>query len=115
MNYGLHAGIAASLAHPIDVVVVCVGDGGFTMGETELATARRYGARLVVLLFNNGQFGSVRVHQERRYPGRGIGTDLTNPDFLMLARSYGAHAESVGTTEEFEPAWGARTAAARQP
>ena len=68
-------------------------------------------ARLVVLLFNNGQFGSVRAHQERRYPGRGIGTDLTNPDFLMLARSYGAHAESVGATAEFEPAWRRATAA----
>jgi len=105
MNYGLHAGIASALAYPDRLVVVCVGDGGFTMGEMELATARRYGTRLVVLLFNNGQFGSVRAHQERRYPGRGIGTDLTNPDFLALARSYGAHAESVGTTAEFEPAW----------
>lgn len=105
MNYGLHAGIAAALAHPERLVVVCVGDGGFTMGEMELATAQRYGAQLVVLLFNNGQFGSVRAHQERRYPGRGIGMDLTNPDFMMLARSYGAHAQSVATTAEFEPAW----------
>jgi acetolactate synthase I/II/III large subunit len=105
MNYGLHAGIAACLTHPERVVVVCVGDGGFTMGESELATARRYGARPVILLFNNGQFGSVRVHQERRYPGRSIGMDLTNPDFLMLARSYGAHAQSVDRTEAFAAAW----------
>ena len=105
MNYGLHAGIAASLVHPDRVVVVCVGDGGFTMGESELATARRYGTRLVILLFNNGQFGSVRVHQERRYPGRSIGMDLTNPDFVMLARSFGAHADRVHRTEEFGPAW----------
>jgi acetolactate synthase-1/2/3 large subunit len=105
MNYGLHAGIAGCLVHPGRVVVVCVGDGGFTMGESELATARRYGARPVILLFNNGQFGSVRVHQERRYPGRSIGMDLTNPDFLMLARSYGAHAESVDRTEAFAAAW----------
>jgi acetolactate synthase I/II/III large subunit len=105
MNYGLHAGIAASLVHRDRVVVVCVGDGGFTMGESELATARRYGARLVILLFNNGQFGSVRVHQERRYPGRSIGMDLTNPDFVMLASSYGAHAERVDRTEGFGPAW----------
>ncbi|MEO8739748.1 MAG: thiamine pyrophosphate-binding protein [Casimicrobiaceae bacterium] len=105
MNYGLHAGIAAGLAHPERLILVCVGDGGFTMGEMELATARRYGVRMVVLLFNNGQFGSVRIHQERRYPGRGIGTDLTNPDFVMLARSYGAHAETVATTADFAPAW----------
>jgi acetolactate synthase-1/2/3 large subunit len=105
MNYGVHAGVAASLVHPDRVVVVCVGDGGFTMGEAELATARRYGARLVVLLFNNDQFGSVRVHQERRYPGRSIGMDLTNPDFVMLAKSYGAHAEVVRRTDEFAPAW----------
>jgi len=106
MNYGIHAGIAASLQHPDRRVVVCVGDGGFTMGEAELATARRYGAHPIVLLFNNGQFGSVRVHQERRYPGRGIGMELTNPDFVMLATSYGAHAERVERTEDFAPAWG---------
>jgi acetolactate synthase I/II/III large subunit len=105
MNYGLHAGIAASLVHRDRIVVVCVGDGGFTMGESELATARRYGARIVILLFNNGQFGSVRVHQERRYPGRTIGMDLTNPDFVMLAGSYGAHAERVDRTAAFAPAW----------
>jgi acetolactate synthase-1/2/3 large subunit len=105
MNYGIHAGVAASLAHPDRVVVVCVGDGGFTMGEAELATARRYGARPIVLLFNNDQFGSVRIHQERRYPGRGIGMELTNPDFVMLARSYGAHAERVEHTDAFPAAW----------
>ena len=110
MNYGLHAGIAASLCAPERVVVVCVGDGGFTMSEAELATARRYGGRFVVLLFNNGQFGSVRVHQERRYPGRAIGMDLTNPDFVKLAQSYGAHAESVHRTEDFGAAWARATA-----
>jgi acetolactate synthase-1/2/3 large subunit len=73
-------------------------------------TAGRYGARLIVLLFNNMLFGSVRVHQERRYPGRAIGTDLTNPDFAMLARSYGAHSETVRRTDEFAPAWMRATA-----
>jgi len=105
MNYGLHAGVAASLAHPDRVVVVCAGDGGFVMSEAELATASRHGCRLVVLLFDNGQFASVRVHQERRYPGRPVGLDLTNPDFGMLARSYGAHAERVERTEDFAGAW----------
>jgi len=80
------------------------------MSEAELATARRYGGRFVVLLFNNGQFGSVRVHQERRYPGRTIGMDLTNPDFVKLAQSYGAHAESVHRTEDFGAAWARATA-----
>jgi acetolactate synthase-1/2/3 large subunit len=110
MNYGLHAGIAASLCVPDRLVVVCVGDGGFMMSEAELATARRYGARLIVLLFNNGQFGSVRVHQERRYPGRTIGMDLTNPDFVKLAQSYGAHAETVHKNEDFDMAWTRATA-----
>ena len=110
MNYGLHAGIAAALCHPERTVVVCVGDGGFTMGEMELATARRYGARPVVLIFNNAQFGSVRVHQERRYPNRSIGMDLTNPDFVTLAQSYGAHAERVETTAAFADAWQRATA-----
>jgi len=105
MNYGVASGVGASIVHPDRRVVVCVGDGGFTMGEAELATARRYGGKPVVLLFNNDLFGSVRVHQERRYPGRAIGTDLTNPDFVALARSYGAHAETVQSTEEFAPAW----------
>jgi acetolactate synthase I/II/III large subunit len=85
--------------------VVCVGDGGLTMGEAELATARRYGARPIVLLFNNAMFASVRVHQERRYPGRSIGTNLTNPDFGLLARSYGAHYGLVQRTEDFASAW----------
>ena len=80
------------------------------MGEAELATIRRYGLKPIVLLFNNHLFGSVRVHQERRYPGRAIGTDLTNPDFAMLARSYGAHAETVRRTDEFAPAWMRSTA-----
>jgi acetolactate synthase-1/2/3 large subunit len=105
MNYGIASGVGACLVHPDRRVVICVGDGGFTMGEAELATARRYGAKPIVLLFNNDLFGSVRVHQERRYPGRAIGTDLTNPDFQLLAKSYGAHAESVERTEEFAAAW----------
>jgi len=75
------------------------------MSEAELATASRHGCRFVVLLFDNGQFASVRVHQERRYPGRPVGLDLTNPDFGMLARSYGAHAERVDRTEDFVGAW----------
>ena len=105
MNYGIHAGVAACLVHPDRTVLVCVRDGGFTMGEAELATALRFGTKPISLLFNNGYFGSARIHQERRYPGRLIGTDLTNPDFAMLARSYGAHFESVGRTEDFAAAW----------
>jgi acetolactate synthase-1/2/3 large subunit len=105
MNYGIASAVAATLVHPDRRVVACVGDGGFTMGEAELATARRYGGKPIVVLFNNHLFGSVRLHQERRYPGRAIGTDLTNPDFALLARSYGAHAETVRRTEGFPAAW----------
>ena len=81
-----------------------VGDGGFMMTGQELATAMHHQLDPIILLFNNGLYGTIRMHQEREYPDRIIGTDLTNPDFAALARAYGAHGETVERTEDFAPA-----------
>ncbi len=105
MGYGLPAAIAAKLASPERTVLACVGDGGFGMTGQELATAVRYGTTVIILVFNNGMFGTIRMHQERAYPGRVIGTGLSNPDFVTLARAYGAHGERVETTAAFPAAW----------
>jgi acetolactate synthase I/II/III large subunit len=87
------------------MVVACVGDGGFGMTGQELATAIHHGAAPIVLLFNNGMYGTIRMHQERAYPGRVIGTALSNPDFASLAVACGAHGERVERTEAFAPAF----------
>lgn len=105
MGYSLPAGIAASLAYPSRQVVSFVGDGGFMMTCQELATARHYGAKPIIVLFNNSMYGTIRMHQERHYPGRVIGTDLVNPDFIALARAMGAHGERVHRTDEFKTAF----------
>lgn len=103
MGYGVPAAVAAKLAQPDRSVVACVGDGGFAMTSHELATAVRYGAHMLVLVFDNGSYGTIRMHQERKYPGRVIATDLTNPDFAVLARAYGAYGATVTRTEQFVP------------
>ncbi|HEV8020111.1 MAG TPA: thiamine pyrophosphate-binding protein [Candidatus Lustribacter sp.] len=105
MGYGVPAGIAAKLRHPERTVVTFAGDGDFLMTGQELATAVRYGVALVILIVNNGMYATIRMHQERNYPGRVSSTDLTNPDFAALARAYGAHGERVATTAEFAPAF----------
>jgi acetolactate synthase-1/2/3 large subunit len=105
MGYGLPAAVAAQLLHPERVVVCFTGDGDFVMSSPELATAVQYDLPIVVLLVNNGMYATIRMHQERQYPGRVIGTDLQNPDFSALARAYGAHAERVERTDDFEPAF----------
>ncbi|MDK8873754.1 thiamine pyrophosphate-binding protein [Paracoccus sp. SSJ] len=113
MGYSLPAAIAAKLAHPERVVVDFVGDGCFQMSSEELATAVQYGANIVILLYNNGLYGTIRIHEENRLDGRSNGTDLTNPDFVLLAKAYGAHGERVTTTEEFAPAFERALAAGR--
>ncbi len=105
MGYGLPAAVAAQLVHPDRVVVCFTGDGDFVMSSPELATAVQYGLPIVVLLVNNGMYATIRMHQERTYPRRVIGTDLSNPDFPALAHAYGAHAERVERTEAFEGAF----------
>jgi acetolactate synthase-1/2/3 large subunit len=83
---------------------VC-GDGDFLMNGQELATAVQYGAAFVALIVNNGLYGTIRMHQEREYPGRVYGTSLQNPDFVAYARAFGAHGESVARTADFAPAF----------
>ena len=104
MGYGTPAALAAALAHPDRVVVNVAGDGCFLMTGQELATARQYGARIVTLVINNGMYGTIRMHQERRHPGRVIATDLHNPDFAALAQAYGGSGERVERTADFGPA-----------
>jgi acetolactate synthase-1/2/3 large subunit len=105
MGYGLPAAIAASLVRPGTPVVCLAGDGCFQMTSPEMATAMQAGATPVVLVCDNGRYGTIRMHQERAYPGRVAGTDLANPDFLALARAHGAHAETVTEDAAFAPAF----------
>lgn len=104
MGYGFPAAIAAKLEHPDRAVVCVAGDGDFQMTLNELSTARQYGANVVVIVCNNGQYGTIRMHQEKTYPGRVSGTQLFNPDYAALVRAYGGHGETVTRTEEFAPA-----------
>jgi acetolactate synthase I/II/III large subunit len=105
MGYGFPAAIAAALRYPDRTTVCVAGDGDFLMYPQELATAAQYGARLLVLIVNNGMYGTIRMHQERRFPGRVSATDLAAPDFVGLAQSFGAYAERVDTTDAFAPAF----------
>jgi acetolactate synthase-1/2/3 large subunit len=112
MGYGVPAAVAAKLVYPDRMVVGFCGDGGFMMTGQELATSMLEGAGPIILVFNNAMYGTIRMHQERRFPGRVIGTALKNPDFLGLARAYGVFGASITRTEEFAPAF--EEAAARQ-
>jgi acetolactate synthase-1/2/3 large subunit len=105
MGYGVPAAIAAKLTDRGRTVVAFAGDGCFLMNGQELATAMQYDARVIFLVINNDMYGTIRMHQERSYPGRVSGTKLTNPDFASLARSYGLHGETVENTREFSPAF----------
>ena len=118
MGYGLPAAVAAALLYPQRTVVNVAGDGDFLMTGQELATATGYGAgrgtgKLISIVVDNGSYGTIRMHQEREYPGRVSGSDLFNPDFAALARAYGWQAQRVDTTADFEPAFVAALAADR--
>ena len=105
MGYGFPAALAAKLAQPERPVLAVCGDGDFLMTGQELATAVQYGAPFVTLVVNNGLYGTIRMHQEREYPGRVYGTGLQNPDFAAYARAFGAHGETVLRTADFAPAF----------
>jgi len=105
MGYGLPAAVAAKRLFPEREVICFAGDGCFLMHGQEFATAVRYELPIIAIVINNGIYGTIRMHQEREYPGRVSGTDLTNPDFAALARAYGGHGETVETTEGFAPAF----------
>jgi len=113
MGYGLPAAIAAKLRYPDRCVVAVAGDGDFMMNGQELATAMQYQANIIVIVVNNGIYATIRMHQEREYPHRVIGTDMINPDFVALARAYGAHGELVAKTDDFEAAFERSKAAAK--
>jgi acetolactate synthase-1/2/3 large subunit len=105
MGYGIPAAIAAKVMYPERRVVCFAGDGDFQMTCQELATAAQAGAQPVILILNNGIYGTIRAHQERNYPERVSGTDMVNPDFSALARAYGFHGERVERTEDFADAF----------
>jgi acetolactate synthase-1/2/3 large subunit len=105
MGYGLPAAVAAKLVRPDRIVVCVAGDGDFSMTGQELVTAVQYGAPVIVLVVDNGMLGTIRMHQERAYPGRVSATDLVNPDFAALGRAYGGAGERVERTEDFAPAF----------
>ncbi|WP_411892528.1 thiamine pyrophosphate-binding protein [Yoonia sp. SDW83-1] len=105
MGYGFPAAISASLEHPDRTVVCLAGDGCFQMTCNELSTAVQHGARPIVVVMNNGRYGTIRMHQEKTYPGRVSGTALANPDFAALARAYGGHGEVVTKTADFPAAF----------
>lgn len=105
MGYGVPAAIAAKLRHPERTVVAFAGDGCFLMTGQEFATAVQYGANIVCLVVNNGMLGTIRMHQEQRYPGRVSGTELVNPDFVAYARAFGGYGERVERTADFPAAF----------
>jgi len=104
MGYGVPAAIAAKIAQPTRPVVCFAGDGDFLMAGQELATAVQFAAPIVILVINNGMYGTIRMHQEKQYPGRVAGTELTNPHFAAYARAFGAVGEIVEDTAQFAPA-----------
>ena len=104
MGYGVPATIGAAIAAPERQVVGFVGDGGFLMSGTEIATAIHHGIKALLFVVNNNMYGTIRMHQEREFPGRYPGTDLTNPDIAAFAQSFGAFGETVTADEDFAPA-----------
>jgi acetolactate synthase-1/2/3 large subunit len=111
MGYGMPAAVAAKLRFPDRPVICMAGDGCFQMTGQELGTAAQYGANVIVMVVDNGMYGTIRMHQERRFPARTVATDIVNPDFAALARAYGAYGATVARTDEFEDALSAALAA----
>ncbi len=114
MGYAVPAAIGAKIAFPDRQVVAFVGDGGFLMTGQEIATAFHHGVAPIILLFNNSMYGTIRMYQERAYPGRVSGTALTNPDFVRFIEAFGGHGELVTETAEFAPAF-SRAVASGKP
>ena len=113
MGYGTPAAVAAKLVYPQRTVVCFAGDGCFLMNGQELATAVQYQLAVIFIVVNNGMYGTIRMHQEREFPGRVHGTALVNPDFVALAKAYGAHGELLERTADFAPAFERARAAGR--
>jgi acetolactate synthase-1/2/3 large subunit len=113
MGYSVPAAVGAKIMFPDRMVVSMVGDGGFLMTGQEIATAFHHGVAPIVLVFNNQMYGTIRMHQERDYPGRVSGTALTNPDFAKFIEAFGGHGEVVSDTAEFGPAFRRSVASGR--
>ncbi len=111
MGYGVPSAVAAKIVHPQRTVVSFSGDGCFLMNGQELATAAQYDVKVLFIVVNNSMYGTIRMHQERNYPGHVSGTELKNPDFAALARAYGLHGETVEATADFEAAFERASAA----
>ena len=107
MGFGVPAAIAAKRRHPDRTVICFAGDGDFQMNGQEIGTAAQYGCVPVILILNNGRYGTIRTHQEREYPGRPSGTDIVNPDYAMLAKAYGIPGFTVTKTSDFTTAFDA--------
>ena len=105
MGYGVPAAVVARMVHPERLALCFAGDGDFQMTGMELATAAQEGAQPIVLVVNNGMYGTIRMHQERDFPERVVGTELKNPDFARMAESFGMLGERVARTEDFAAAW----------
>jgi len=101
MGYAIPAAVSSALLFPKRKVICCVGDGGFMMSSQEISTAVHYGAKPIILLINNNSYGTIRMHQERDYPGRKIATDLKNPEFILLSKALGAEAIRVKSLKDF--------------
>jgi acetolactate synthase-1/2/3 large subunit len=113
MGYSIPSAVGGKRLHPERMVVAFAGDGDFLMNGQEFATAVQYDLPIIVVLVDNGMYGTIRMHQERDYPGRVSGTMLRNPDFAAYARAFGGHGERVETTEEFAPAFERAVASGR--
>jgi acetolactate synthase-1/2/3 large subunit len=114
MGYAVPSAVAAKVLEPATTVLAFAGDGEFMMTGQELATAVQYGLGVLVIVFNNSMYGTIRMHQERHFPGRVSGTGLHNPDFARLARAYGGHGEVVESTGQFAPALARALAVTRE-
>jgi acetolactate synthase-1/2/3 large subunit len=107
MGYGVPAAVAAKLVHPERIVVSANGDGCFLMNGQEIATAVQHNANVIFLVINNGMYGTIRMHQEREYPGRTVATALKNPDFAAYAAAFGGFGVKVEKTGDFPAAFAA--------
>jgi acetolactate synthase-1/2/3 large subunit len=114
MGYGVPAAVALQRLYPSRKVVAFAGDGCFLMHGQEFATAVQYGLPIIAIVINNGMYGTIRMHQEREYPGRVTATELINPDFAAYARAFGGHGETVNSTEQFADAF-IRASTSRKP
>jgi acetolactate synthase-1/2/3 large subunit len=110
MGYGMPAAVAMKALYPKRTVVAVNGDGDFLMNGQELATAAQYKLPIIAVVLDNSTLGTIRMHQEREFPGRVSGTDLVNPDFAAMARSFGGFGASVEKTADFAPAFEAAQA-----